>query len=508
MGDATTHPQNDRVPPHSLQAERCVLGSMLLDSSVIPALASDLRPEHFVRDANATLYRELLSLYDANGGRGIDLVTVREHLTRRGLFEAIGGDEFLVGIVNAVPASDHAEYYARIVCNKYRLRSIIGAAGDLLRSAYDESEGPEVVLDRCEARLADLSAVPEFAVKSASIAEMAMLSNDRILMPPNDRMPTGLREVDHILRGGLAPSTLTLVAGRPSMGKSAVATSVGSHWTKQGIPVALFSLEMSAQDLVDRIVQSRSGVSADQIAGQPGGATAEQARLVAQASADTTQEPWHIIDDARLTVSQIRMRARRLIQQKGVRVVILDYIQLVDPDGRCDRQNREQQVSEVSRGLKALAKELRVPVVAMAQLNRATDGRVDHRPRLSDLRESGSLEQDADVVILLHREEYYRTAPSEPSDGQPPVCGKCNVRMVEKEGKYGLFWGCPLYPKCRETKPIRTAADMAAAKADAGIAEWHIAKQRNGRVGLVRVQWSAETTTFRDLARQSDWGGE
>ncbi len=454
MSQTETQPSSllERMPPQSVQAERCILGSMMLDSACIGQVIQLLKKEHFVRESHQALYGVLVELYDSNQGRGIDLVTLKDCLERKKLLEAIGGVPALSEIVEAVPAPDHAEYYARIVRDKFLLRSLIQTSTEILREAFDESDDPASTLDRCEQKIYELA---QAHAEGAGAVELSRLLQEVYEKIENSDgslvtgLPTGYRELD-ALTSGLQPSEMIILAARPSMGKTALALNIAEHLAADNnIPVAFFSLEMAAPQLAQRLLSSRAEVPGQKLRRRMLN-DEEFGRLALHVGA-LSEAPLFIDDQPSMTVMQLRARARRLKTQRNVQAVFVDYLQLMDaPGGR--ETNRQQQITDISRGLKALARELKVPVIALSQLNRSPEGREGHRPRMSDLRESGSLEQDADVVMLLHREEYYHIGETD----------------IPEE--------------------IR------------GVGELIIAKQRNGPTGNVRLQFNNEIMRFRDLA--------
>lgn len=454
MTQANPQPANllERIPPQSVQAERCVLGSMMLDSACIGQVLQLLKKEHFIRDSHQALFAALIELYDANQGKGIDLVTVRDFLDRRKLFEAIGGEASLVDIVNAVPAPDHAEYYARIVRGKFLLRSLISTSTEILREAFDESEDPADTLDRCEQKiyqLAEAHSEGTGAIELRKLLEQVFDSLSNSDGSVVTGVATGFREMDTI-SSGFQPGEMIIIAARPSMGKTAFALNVAENMAADNnVPVAFFSLEMSAESLAQRLLASRAEVGGQKLRRRM--LTQEEAARLAISVQSLSDAPLFIDDQPGLTVMQLRARARRLKTQRDIKAIFVDYLQLMDAPGGRDI-SRQQQISDISRGLKALARELKVPVIALSQLNRQSEGREGHRPRMSDLRESGSLEQDADVVLLLHREEYYHVG-----EGEIP-------------------------------EEIR------------GVAEVIVAKQRNGPTGTIKLQFNNQITRFRDLA--------
>lgn len=414
VGD-TGRLSSERVPPQSTEAEAAVLGSMLLDREAISLVVQRLQAETFYRPDHALIFQAIVDLYDKN--RPVDLVTLAEELRRRNQLEEIGaegagGAGYLAGLAEAVPSALNAEYYAEIVRDKALLRQVIQAANEILLEAYDEREETAALLDRCEKRVFEVVERRQTgqAAHLKDILKETFAHIDRL----HDRqgrltgLSSGFYDLDDLTLGFQAGEMIVL-AGRPSMGKSSFALNVTAHVgieLKQA--VAFFSLEMSKQQIAQNMLCSRAQVSGHQL--RKGVLPDRKLADLTDAAGDFQNTEVFIDDTPGMTPLDIRAKARRLKLRHDIALVVVDYLQLLEVRGRSRDVSREQQVSEISRGLKALARELNVPVLAVSQLNRAPEAREDHRPRMSDLRESGAIEQDADVVLLIHREGVYDPA--------------------------------------------------------------------------------------------------
>jgi replicative DNA helicase len=395
----------ERLPPHNLEAEQSVLGALLIDRDAIIRVASFLRPADFYRAAHAYVYEAVLSLY--NRREPADVVTLVDELTRQDRLDAVGGESYLVELLAATPTSVHVEYYARIVARTAIRRRLIEAGGEIVRIGYDDSEEVEEALDRAERQLFDVS---------QRRSERDFRSMREILEEYFDRLdtlhqhkgtvvgvPTGFADLDK-LTGGLQKSDLIIIAARPSVGKSALglgmAYNAAVHHQRT---IGLFVLEMSAEQIVQRILSMETGVDSHRL--RLGLIDDSEWNSVVRAFGRLSEAPIFVDDTASVTLMDVRSKARRLHAEHGLDLIIVDYLQLMTGGRRSE--NRVQEISEISRGLKGLARELDVPVVALAQLSRAVESRQSHVPMLSDLRESGSIEQDADVVMFIYREEIY-----------------------------------------------------------------------------------------------------
>ena len=460
----------DRLPPHSIEAEMSLLGSLILD----PEIASDVVPivrdgTAFYRPAHGAVFEALIGLYDTH--QSGDLVQLLDVLRSRDVLEQVGGAEYLDELAGSVPSPVNAAHYARIVADKARLRRLIDAAGQILYDAFHTGrlgpDGAREIIDTAEQRIFEI-AQEEQATDPENLADLLQQEIDRLEALMDGKALMGVRthfaELDDTL-SGLQPGEMVIIAARPSMGKTALALNLAEQIAlggpphqrdpAKGVPVGLFSLEMSKSAIVQRLISGISGVGTDQM--RHGGFGKDVFQKLHLACAELTDAPICVDDTPGQTILAIRARARRMVARHAIKVIIIDYLQLLTAPGSA-RESRQVEVSAISRGVKALARELNIPVIALSQLNRGAEQREGNRPRMSDLRESGSLEQDADVVMLLHREAYYH--------------------LQDKT------W--------REEHPDR-----------ANLAEVIIAKQRNGPTGIVRLTWDSKTTRFRPYAGAS-----
>jgi len=463
----------DRLPPHAPDAEMALLGSLILDPSVTTDVMSLLStPDQFYSASHALIYKTLVETYDRH--RSGDLVQLTQALRDAGALDDVGGEDYLVRLADTVPSAANAVHYARIISDKARLRKLVDAAGTAIYEAYNagdaNAEGVTEILDRAEMAIFEVaqdhqSSDPQL-LKHLLDLEIERL--DQIGADGFAGLPTGFYDLDRMLRG-LHPGEMVIIAARPSMGKTALALNLaeqlamGGHapdssGTRHGprTPVAIFSLEMSKAALTQRLLSAHSGVSGTKF--RDGSLSEREFQRIIESCSTLSEAPIYIDDTPGLTVMQLRARARRMAAQHSIKAVMIDYLQLLTAPGAA-RESRQVEVSAISRQVKALARELDLPIVCLSQLNRASESREGNRPRMSDLRESGSLEQDADVVALLHREDYYHV--SDPSWAQ------------ENPDKVGL-------------------------------AELIIAKQRNGPTGTVRFTWNADLTRFQNRAEHHD----
>lgn len=393
----------DKILPHNSEAEEAMIGSLFIDNEAILKVVDYVSSDDFYSPANAAVYQSISNLFQQKSP--IDLVTVSEELERQGLLETIGGALYLSRLVNSVPTASHVLQYATIVKEKKTLRDLIVVAQDISALGYAESEKIDVILDHAEQSLLGIG---HKSLKQNFVALRSMLTDtfDRIDHLHRNRgqlrgVPTGFHELDFLL-GGLQKSDLVILAARPSMGKTSFALNLALNAaTKHKIGVAIFSLEMSRDQLADRLLSSTSGVDAWKL--RTGNLYEDDFAKIGEAMAVLDEAPVYIDDSANITVMEMRAKARRLKSEHGLGLIVIDYLQLMGGNS----ENRVQEISEISRSLKGLARELDVPVIALSQLNRALEMRPDKRPQLSDLRESGSIEQDADVVVFIYREEYY-----------------------------------------------------------------------------------------------------
>lgn len=435
----------DKVPPQNLEAEMAVLGSMLLDENAISLACESLSRDHFYKESHGRIFEAMLGLYEFN--KAVDLITLTEALKKAGSLEDVGGAGFLASLTNIVPTAANAGHYISIVREKNILRSLINSATKIVSICYESDGNIDEVVDSAEKFIFEVS---DRKTQGASfhlkeIVKSSIETIDRLYQNKAHvtGVPTGYIDFD-IKTAGLQPADLIIVAGRPSMGKSAFALGLAEYaGVTEKVPVAIFSLEMSKEQLVQRMLCSHARVDAHKV--RTGYlATSDWPRLTA-AAGKLSETSVFIDDTPAISVMELRAKARRLKAHQDVKLIILDYLQLMRGSSRIE--SRQQEISEISRSLKALARELNVPVIAISQLSRAVESRTDHRPQLSDLRESGAIEQDADVVVLLLREEYYNPTPE-----------------------------------------------------NQGIAEVIIAKQRNGPVGCLKLAFLKEITRFENIA--------
>ena len=437
----------NRVPPHNLQAEESVLGAVLLSRDAMGAVSEKgLRPDHFYKPGHQHIFDAVAALY--RSGDPVDTITVADELRRAGLLEQVGGAEALHGLQNATPAISNAAHYARIVQDTALLRSLIHVAGDIAELAYAEPDDVIKAVDEAESRVFKI-ADDRVVDSTAEIGELLQGAMDRLeaTFERGDTITgtaTGYHDLDELL-SGLQPSTLNIVGARPAIGKTAFALGMATHVAQTTArPVLVFSLEMGHAELTQRILSSESKVDSTKL--RTGRLNESDWAKIGRAIG-RLEIPLFLDDNPRVTVMEIRAKARRLKMQRGdLALIMIDYLQLMSGVGNAE--NRQLEVSEISRNLKILARELEVPIVALSQLSRNLEARADKRPMLSDLRESGSLEQDADVVMFLYRDEVYN-----------------------------------------------------AESADKGSAEVIVAKHRSGPIGTKRLVFLAQYTRFDNAAK-------
>lgn len=435
----------ERVPPHSLDSEMAVLGSMLMSEEAVPAALELLDPASFYRDSHRKVFEAMTSLF--NRQKPVDLVTVTEELQASSKLEEVGGAHYLTSLTTVVPTSANVQHYARIVREKAMLRHLITASTRIVGECYESQDDVDALLDRAEQMLFDIAhhsggnpAILLREMLSHSIETIERLYQRKEMVTG---LSTGLHDLD-IMTAGLQPADLIIVAGRPSMGKSALATCIAEHVSVvERIPVAIFSLEMSKESLVHRMLCAHARVDVHKA--RTGFLAQSDWPRLTNAAGKLSEAPVLIDDTPGLSALELRAKARRLKNQHQIGLVIVDYLQMMR--GSYRSENRQQEISDISKSLKALAKELKVPVIAVSQLSRAPEQREDRRPQLSDLRESGAIEQDADVVMLLFREEVYHA-----------------------------------------TEDNRGRADLI------------VAKQRNGPVGTIPLAFLKEFTRFEGLS--------
>ena len=399
----------ERALPHNLEAERCVLGAILIHNDTFNQAAELIDADDFFRDAHRRVFDKMIDLNER--GDAIDLVTLKDELGRSGDLERVGGPAYIAGLVDGVPRSTHVEHYARIVKEKSTLRALIFSANRILDTAYATEEDADAILDQAEQQIFAIADdnihtgfVPLRDLVQGSFATIEKLQEHKGLVTG---VPSGFVDID-ALTSGFQPSDLVIIAARPSMGKTAFVLNIAQHLgVKTDMTIGFFSLEMSREQLFMRMLTTEAGVDAHKFRG---GFLGERDYGQLSAALGRLSEAKVFIDDsASIGVLEMRAKARRLMAEHGLHLLVIDYLQLMQGRGRFD--NRTQELASISRSLKGLAKELHVPVLALSQLSRAPEGRADHRPMLSDLRESGALEQDADVVMFIYREEQYDPSP-------------------------------------------------------------------------------------------------
>ena len=400
-------PDPIKIPPQNIEAEQSVLGSILMDKDAIIKVADILKPEDFYREDHGTIYACILKLFEKR--KPIDMVTLTDELEKEKKLKSIGGASYITTLVNSVPTAAHVTTYASMVHQKATLRRLISAAGNIAELGFQEAMDLDTILDKAESTLFNVS---QNYVKSyfTPIKDILEQSFDRIDKLHKEKgsirgVATGFHDLDNIL-AGLQPSDLVILASRPSIGKSSLALNIADHVACEGkLPVGIFSLEMSKEQIIDRLLCLRGAVDSWKL--RTGNLEDEDFGKLNYAMGMLSEAPIFIDDAPFLNVMELRTKARRLQMEHGLNLIVLDYLQLMTGVNSKGPENRVQEVSEISRSLKALARELNVPVLALSQLSRAVEHRPDRRPVLADLRESGSIEQDADVVMFIYREDYY-----------------------------------------------------------------------------------------------------
>jgi replicative DNA helicase len=446
----------DRTLPHNLEAEKCVLGAVLINNHAFNQAAEVIDAEDFYRHAHPRIFETMVGLTDRS--EPVDLVTLKDALTKSGELDEVGGPAYIASLTDGVPRTANVEYYARIVKEKSTLRRLIQASSDILGRAYDADEDADVLLDEAERSIFQIA---EHRMRSGFVSLASLVDGGYQLIDQLQQhrglvtgVPTGFTELDE-MTSGFQKSDLIIVAARPSMGKTSFVLNIALHCgIEAGKSVGIFSLEMSKDQLFMRMLTSEARVDAHRFRGGYLG-DQDYDRLVG-AFGRLHDAKVFIDDTPSAGILEMRAKARRLKLEHGLDLIVIDYLQLMQGRGRFD--NRQQELAAISRSLKILAKELDVPIVALSQLSRASESRSNHRPQLSDLRESGALEQDADVVLFIYREEMYT------NEGEP---------NPESEG----------------------------------VAEIIIGKQRNGPIGDVRLAFLKQYTRFENLAPGAYGGG-
>lgn len=436
----------NKIQPSDIIAEQAVLGSMLVDKDSVIAAIEFLKPDDFYREDNKEIYAAMLELYGT--GSHIDTITLKEQLTLRGTLDKVGNIAYLANLIDNVPTTSNIESYVKIVEEKSTIRQLIKAANDILKMGYSQTEEVDAIIEQTEKRIFDVlqnrnskgyASIKEILITTFDMIEKMYQNKNKV-----SGIESGFIDLDSKI-SGLNPSELIIVAARPAMGKSAfvlnIADYVAAH-TKT--PVMVFSLEMSKEQMVNRILCSESEIDSMKL--RNADLSSEDWLKLGKASGKLAEIPLYIDDSPGLTSSELRAKCRKAKLEKNIGLIIIDYLQLMESKSKSP--SRQQEISEISRSLKILAKELSVPVIALSQLSRATESRTDHRPMLSDLRESGAIEQDADIVLFLHREDYYN-------------------QETEKKN----------------------------------VAEVIISKNRNGATGTVELAWLGQYTKFANLYR-------
>ena len=398
---------NPKVPPHDDTAEQSVLGAILIDKDAMVDVAEFLRPEHFYKDSHAKIFAAMLSLYEAH--EPVDVITLTAELKKAGELKDVGGASYLSDLLNVVPTAAHAERYGRIILEHATKRKLIEAAAKLNELAFNEEGSAQKILDHAEQELFAISQDSTrrdfLPIKDALASSFDRLDELHKRAGGLRGVATGFSDLDFKL-AGLQDSNLIILAARPGTGKTAMILNIAQYVAVHDkVPVGIFSLEMSQEELVDRLLVAQADIDAWKL--KTGKLTDDDFTRLSEAMGELAEAPIFIDDTAGASILEMRTKARRLQVEHGVKLIIVDYLQLADPGRRFD--NRVQEVSVISQGLKNLARELKLPVLACSQLSRAVEARGTRVPELSDLRESGSIEQDADVVIFLYREEQDQT---------------------------------------------------------------------------------------------------
>ena len=440
-----------KIPPHDLEAEQAGIGSMLTDNDAVMAAVEKLKVDSFYREDNKLIFEAIINLY--NRSEPVDLVTVKDELTSMGSFEKVGGFEYLATLPDKVPTTANAQKYIDIVEEKATLRQLIKTANEIIELGYNPTEEVEAIMAGAEKKIFDIiqnknqkSYTPIKDVLIESFTKLEELYNQKSKITG---VPTGFVDLDD-KTAGLHGSDLILIAARPAMGKTAFALNIAAHAAiREKTPVAIFNLEMSKDQLVNRILCIEAMVDSNKV--MTGKLEEDDWSKLAGVVGPISDSGIYIDDTPGISIMEIRTKCRKLKMEKNIGLIVIDYIQLIQGSNNKRNGSREQEIAEISRSLKILAKELNVPVIALSQLSRAVEQRPDHRPMLSDLRESGSIEQDADIVMFLYRDDYY------------------NPDSEEKD-----------------------------------ISEVIIAKHRAGSTGTVKLLWMGNYTKFVNLARGYD----
>ena len=443
----------EKVPPQNIEAEIAVLGAMLLDREAIARAIERLDETAFYNEANKKIFRAIIKLYDDN--EAVDIVTLIEELKKRNILDEVGGPAYVAELAGSIPTAANIDHYTKIVREKYLLRCLINTATQIVSESFEPSGEVDEVLDRAEKMIFDITSNKKkdvYVAEMKDIVKESIETIDRLYQRKENitGIPTGFHDLD-VMTAGLQKSDFIVLAGRPSMGKSALAISILEYaGVVEKVPCVYFSIEMSKDQLAQRMLCSIAGVNAHKV--RTGFFSQMDWPKLVEAAGKLSESPIFIDDTPGISALELRAKARRLKAKHDIRLLVVDYMQLMR--GASKAENRQQEISDISRSMKALARELDIPIIAVSQLSRAVEQRADHRPQLSDLRESGAIEQDADLVLLLLREEYYN--PTE------------------------------------ENK---------------GLAEVMIAKQRHGPVGTIRLAFLSEYTKFSNLSRTEEEEG-
>ena len=438
-----------KIPPHDVEAEQAILGCMLTDRDSVLSAMEVLKVDDFYREDNKAIYDAMLSLYSR--AEPIDIITVKSELVQNGKFDQVGGLEYLAMLPEKVPTTTNVEKYINIVEEKSTLRNLIKTANDIIAAGYDQTEEVENIVNIAEKKIFDIlqdknskgsTSIKEILV--GTFAELEKLYNQKGIVTG---VETGFSGLDAIT-AGLHGSDLIILAARPAMGKSALAINIATHAALNNVPVVIFNLEMSKEQVVNRILCSEAMVDSNKI--RTGKIDDNEWIKLANTSGRLADAPIYVDDTPGISIMEIRARCRKLKLEKNIGMVVIDYLQLVQGSAK-KNSSREQEISEISRSLKILAKELDVPVIALSQLSRGAEKRDDKRPMLADLRESGAIEQDADIVMFIYRDDYYN-------------------QDSEKKN----------------------------------IAELILAKHRAGSTGTVELLWMGNYTKFANLERYRD----
>lgn len=435
-----------RIPPQNVEAEQSVVGSMILDKDAIATVSEIIIADDFYRNDHREIFEAIIDIYDQS--RPVDIVTLIDRLKQRDTLDSVGGVEYITYVATGVPTTANVKYYAKIVEEKSLLRKLIKSASEIVNMGYEASDDVSNIMDAAEKNIFDLMQkkeskgvhpIREILVETINRIEESYKNKGKI-----SGVAAGFADLDR-KTSGFQPSDLVIIAARPAMGKTSFVLNIAEHAALHGkVPVAIFSLEMSKEQLVNRMLCSEALVDSQKV--KTGMLDDDDWQKIARSVGPLSEAPIYIDDTAGISIMEIRAKCRRLKMKKNIGLVIIDYLQLMQ--GRGKIESRQQEISDISRSLKILAKEINIPILALSQLSRSAETRTDHRPMLSDLRESGAIEQDADMVMFLYRDDYYK-----------PDSDKKNI------------------------------------------AEVIIAKNRNGSTGTVDLVWMGQYTKFGDLEK-------